>query len=423
MRKLIVLMGCATAILSGGCGGGSTPSGGLITAAAQNVVPMVVDGGPAGVANTPFVSVTICAPGTSSCQTIDHIEVDTGSSGLRILSSVLSSTLSLPQSLSGAAAPLVECTQFADGYSWGPVKTADVQIGGEKSSNLPIQIIGDATFAASVPASCSSSGPSENTVQEFGANGILGSASSVRTAARAASRRAFAGAYYSCPTTGCVPIAVALTDQLQTRFGASRATTMVPSLSCRRSLPPARRLRRGSLVFGIGTESNNSLGMATVLTVDPDTGNITTLFANQTIGDSFIDSGSNGLFFPDGSTPPCADASDFYCPTATQNLSGMMQSATGVVSNVSFAVANADSVFGNGTFVAFNDLAGPSTPTASFDWGLPFFYGRNVFVAIEGQSTAAGQGPFVAFLALTGAKACAPTSAAVRSAATSLTVT
>jgi hypothetical protein len=28
---------------------------------------------------------------------------------------------------------------------------------------------------------------------------------------------------------------------------------------------------------------------------------------------------------------------------------------------------------------------------------LPFFYGRNVFTAIEGQNTPAGLGPYVAY--------------------------
>ena len=44
--------------------------------------------------NTAYTTVTVCAPGsTSNCQTIDHIQVDTGSSGLRILSEVLTITL------------------------------------------------------------------------------------------------------------------------------------------------------------------------------------------------------------------------------------------------------------------------------------------------------------------------------------------
>ena len=63
----------------------------------------------------------------------------------------------------------------------------------------------------------------------------------------------------------------------------------------------------GSLVFGIGTESNNQLASsATVFTLACDA--FTTVFDGQTFGVtntttcagpySFIDSGSNALFFP-----------------------------------------------------------------------------------------------------------------------------
>jgi hypothetical protein len=39
-----------------------------------------------------------------------------------------------------------------------------------------------------------------------------------------------------------------------------------------------------------------------------------------------------------------------------------------------------------------NDMAG-----LGFDWGLPFFYGRTVYTAIESQATPAGVGPYFAF--------------------------
>jgi hypothetical protein len=53
---------------------------------------------PDGVPDLVFTTVTICAPGsTTNCQTIDHVQVDTGSVGLRIISSVLASGLALPQ--------------------------------------------------------------------------------------------------------------------------------------------------------------------------------------------------------------------------------------------------------------------------------------------------------------------------------------
>src|SRR5581483_9230831 len=60
-----------------------------------NTQQIVVNAGPAGnYFNGAFTSVTICAPGTSNCQTVDGVLVDTGSSGLRVLSSALSLNLS-----------------------------------------------------------------------------------------------------------------------------------------------------------------------------------------------------------------------------------------------------------------------------------------------------------------------------------------
>jgi hypothetical protein len=39
----------------------------------------------------------------------------------------------------------------------------------------------------------------------------------------------------------------------------------------------------------------------------------------------------------------------------------------------------------------------PAGDAATFAWGLPLFYGRNVFAAIEGRSTPGGAGPYFAF--------------------------
>jgi hypothetical protein len=63
-------------------------------------------------------------------------------------------------------------------------------------------------------------------------------------------------------------------------------------------------------------------------------------------------------------------------------------------------VANADQLTASN--FAFNNLAGPMSgypdPTqASFDWGLPFFFGRIVFSAVETRNTPSGTGPYFAF--------------------------
>jgi hypothetical protein len=164
--------------------------------------------------------------------------------------------------------------------------------------------------------------------------------------------------------------------------------------------PAGAALVAGALVFGIDTQSNNRLGSATVLTVSPTTASFTTIYKGQSLPASFIDSGSNGLFFTDAALPVCMGtvAPGFYCPTSLQSLSATLQSVTGVSASIAFKVANAESLLANNvTYVAFASLGGTNPFPGSFDWGLPFFYGRTVFVAIEGQNTSSGLGPFVAY--------------------------
>jgi hypothetical protein len=168
----------------------------------------------------------------------------------------------------------------------------------------------------------------------------------------------------------------------------------------------------GSLVFGIGTRENNGLGEATVIRLDASDFLQTKYPTNGSPVTAFIDSGSNVMYVLNSSTthiPTCFSAkypevSAFYCPTSTQNLTARIQDDTGQVGvNVSFSIANALSL--SGYNFAFDDLAGPSAaPTSGtgfassyFDWGLPFYFGRNVFTSIEGEVTTGHAGPFVAF--------------------------
>jgi Protein of unknown function (DUF3443) len=147
----------------------------IATPGPPNVEPVTVDSGPTGLSppavNTGYISVTVCVPGTSTCQTIDHVEIDTGSIGLRLIASVV--TVSLPALMDGSNRPLAECLQFADGTSWGSLATADLKLptSGESATSVNVQLIGAAS-AGSPPAACT--GTPENTVDTFGANGILG---------------------------------------------------------------------------------------------------------------------------------------------------------------------------------------------------------------------------------------------------------
>jgi hypothetical protein len=393
MRRLIALVSVATVLGLAACGGGGSSDlsggggGGTTPPAGNNVATLTVDAGPdQNSVNTPFVSVTVCSPGsTTNCTTVDHIEVDTGSYGLRIIASALPSSFALPYETDSNNNTIVECTVFADGISWGPVETADIQIAGEAASSVPVQIIGSSSFTTP-PADCSSRGMTEDSVETFGANGILGVGAFVQDD----------GFYYTCPSGTCAPIEPSLNEEVSNpvAFFATDNNGVVVVLP---NVPAAGSTTlTGSLIFGIGTESNNALGSAMIYTLDPDTGNLSITFNNSTFSESFIDSGSNANYFVDSSIPTCT--SGFFCPSGTLSLSATVTGINNASTAVSFDVANADDLFnGNTSGVAFNNLAAPESDTDSFDFGLPFFLGRSVYTAIADQSTPGGNGPYIAF--------------------------
>ncbi len=414
LLRLVLLSLAGALVATAGCGGGSgtssstsgsgTGTGGGTNPAVSNVQAISVNTGPSASAplNSPYIngaftSVTVCVPGsTTSCQTISGILVDTGSSGLRILSSAL--TISLPQQASNGN-PIVECLPFIDGITWGPVQTADMTIAGEEAKSLPIQVIGSSSFST-IPSGCTSFGPPEDDLATLGANGILGVGSFAQDCGSACTTSGASnpGLYYSCPASGCAVTTESISSQVQNPvvlFAKDNNGVIIelPAVS------GAETSVSGSLIFGIGTQSNNGLGSATVYTIDPSTGNFTTVFNGTSYGDaSFIDSGSNALYFLDSNTtgiPTCTDATFWYCPTTTQNLSATNQGTNGASGSVNFVVANADTLTASLSTGVANGLAGPDPGT--FDWGLPFFFGRNVYTAIEGQNTPAGAGPYWAY--------------------------
>lgn len=382
----------------GGGGGGGSPASPGVQA---NTQAITVDAGPARTVDLPFVTVTICAVGEGAiCQTIDHVVLDTGSTGLRIVSSVLSPSLALAQRFNSSGDPIVECAQFADGFSWGPLKLADLRIAGQQASSLAVQVIGDPAFPT-VPASCSSTGPAKNTVQRVGGNGLLGVGTFRQDCGNACAQSSSPGFYFACPNSGCAAIALPVAQQLQnpvTLFAADNNGVIVDLPG----VPPSGATGvAGTLFFGIGTQPNNALGGVTVLTVDPRTGYFTTLYNGRTITSSFLDSGSNGFFFRDLAIPVCGSgtgAAGFYCPASTLGLSATLQGTNGINAAISFSIANAQSLITNNpTFTAFDNLGFRLASLQTFDWGLPFFLGRKVFIAVEGASTPGGPGPYVAF--------------------------
>ena len=399
---------------TGGTGPGGTAGTTGVAGPADNVAEVIVDNGLPGIGylNGLFATVTVCVPGTSQCQNIAHVLVDTGSVGLRLLGSVL--TLSLPVLANDSGVALAQCTQFVSGFTWGPLRSADFKMAGEQVSNLAIQVIEESSYP--VPSDCT--GLASNSADTLGANGILGVGSFLQDcgsacAAPIGARSANPGLYYACSSTkrgGCVAAAVPVSKQLSNPvalFSQDNNGVIIELPAIAASGTPSVT---GSLVFGIGTRDNNGLGQETVIPLDQSATFLTKYPANGKNALAFVDSGSNAIYFLDSRTtsiPTCSGMySYFYCPRSTMSLSATSQDVGGSVTvAMTFSIANAQTLFSSKNNVAFANVGGTGSDSSSgssglgsyFDWGLPFFFGKNVFSAIEGQSTPAGTGPFVAF--------------------------
>lgn len=382
----------------------------LATNLPSNATPLTVDSGPLGTSptNVSYISVTVCNPGTTTCKTIDHITVDSGSSGLRLISSALNG-LNLPQEQDASGNSLYECLTFGYGYNWGPVALADIKIAGEASLNTPVHIMGTAgtnytNFA--VPTACSNSavGPLQNTVSTFGANGIIGVNSILFDQDSSLGSPGSGPGYYKCSGSSCTQETVANNLQVGNPVANfahdnNGVVFKLPAVS-----GTGAATLTGQLVFGINTETNNTLNTSNLLV---GAANTIDTFINTTFnGNSYnqaalVDSGTSTIYFPDDSLTQCSQssgASGFYCPSTAQNLTATLASADGSDAfDMGFTIVNAVNAFSNSSLMAIPGIG--SVGDGQFIWGLPAFYGHNVYVAIDGASvsnTSVGTGPFVA---------------------------
>ncbi|KIG10369.1 lipoprotein [Caballeronia concitans] len=363
----------------------------VVQSTTPNVQPIRIAGIASGTRNMLQTSVTLCIPGTDTCQTIDNIQVDTGSQGLRILASALNPSMALPLVAGNATnTAMAECAVFGSGYTWGAVRQADVRLAGQVASATSVQLIADSAVPGAA-ADCAQSGLPMLDTTKLRGNGILGVGPFIADCGAGCANSAMPRWYYSCTPGACSASALAVAQQVTnpvSRFASDNNGVLIelPAVP-----PEGASTVTGTMTFGIGSQANNVLGDATVLKSNSVTGYVSTSFSGSQYGSSFIDSGSNGLFFPSATLTACGV---WFCPATTQALSATLSSTTGVTADVSFSVAKSTALFASGNY-AFNNLAGPAN--GFFDWGLPFFYGRRVFTALEGRATPAGNGPYYAF--------------------------
>jgi hypothetical protein len=434
-----------------------------------NAVAVNVNLGPNGnYANGIFVTVTVCEPGTTVCDSVPNVLLDTGSVGLRLLSGTITN-LTLPPALDPATNdPFYECVQYGDlSYTWGPMMMASVQLGGESAlqlpgttanSGVPIQVIAQnvnppstvyyattSTTYATTPNPClvtydsegnayATGGVNDDTVANLGSNGILGVRNFVNDCGD------YCAGIGANPSIEGFPYLILDNNNywLELIPVNEQASNPVPAFSSTDtngvvlSLPsvPAngQATAAGTLTFGIDTQANNQVpNSATYYGLDCDGDFLQATFNGVNYPDvdsqsdcssensSFLDSGSNALYFLDPGTlqaatnvsvTNCAD-NGWYCTGSTLNLSpsnnnlgltlygyNEVAGTTGNSGIVSLSIANADSLLDNkNNYAAFSNLAGSSISTGEtaaddiLDLGLPFFFGRVIYVGIAGSST------------------------------------
>jgi len=344
--------------------------------------------------------VTICDSG-NQCKTIDDILLDTGSYGLRVFSSVLEAAPALNLSpITAGGLPVAECVQYGDGSKqWGPVKRAKVKLGGEDAVDVPIQVV-DAQFTG-MSSKCSNSMTSPT---DGGFNGILGLGLFQHDCGLNCWYSANNSHYYACDASSgtCDGTKLRLLDQVQNPVALlpvdhNGVILKLPDIDSTGEVSV-----EGYLVLGIGTRENNQPDSnLKTFTVDPGFGEFITEF-NGAYQNSFIDSGSNSLAFPYSGEQLSECASPlggWFCPGSPTSLSAVTLGSNGASSgSIGFEVGSFLQFYQSPNYVS-KTIAGRSSSGVSglFDWGLPFYFGRNVYHGIEGQSSPLGPGPYWAY--------------------------
>ena len=414
MTRLFLLLWLLLTLAA--CGGGSSNSPWLLKAATDvNVADLLVDSGPDGNGvNRLYTSVTICKPGSPTlCRTIDHVLVDTGSVGLRLLASEVSTDLQLSAAKSTNGNVLLGCANFLDGsFAWGPLALADVKLGGLTAADTTVQLVGHSDYDR-FQTQCSAWGDPIITASDLGANGILGVGHSKQDCGSACEvqgrRSARNGKYFSCTNAACASVTgtiLATDKQLQqvvARFptdnnGFAIQMDSVPTLGASTA--------NGKMIFGLGTRSNNQFPSLQVLATTSQgylfgTLSSSSALAGGSFSSTFLDTGSNGIFF-DSYLPNCTPPNDsgFYCPLTDIAFNVVLGSVGAVQAKGSFTLTNAAALFQKGN-AALPTLGGSLSASGLLDLGLPFFYGKTVVIGIDGMSAtgvgaSTATGPFYA---------------------------
>lgn len=363
------------------------------TAPASNVVALTVRTPRRGF-NRMVVSLTVCAPGTQRCATIDDVMIDTGATGLRLEAGAVPDWLRLPAHRGPDGAPRAGCVHFVHDDAWGPLHRADLHIGGLTARDLLVQVLDDDDPRR--PSSCRLS-PLAPT-----SNGTLGLGPFDADCRGACEQRPERPRLFACaaatPGEACRPLPgpVPLSDRLRnpaTLF-AGYDNGVVIDLP---AVPAAGAMAvTGTLTFGVGTAANNGLGDAALLPLDTG-GRFTTTYAGRAYPDSYMDSGTATYVVPadegSGDTPNalsgglarCLEPTWALCAAPPRERGAVMVGRDGASVATAFRVGSYAAFLASGAGASDSVAVTGAAGSRAFVWGAPFFLGRRVAVVLEGR--------------------------------------
>lgn len=380
----------------GACNNGSSSNSkaiGPTDPGSGNTVPLIVDGGyNYDAINRPFIALRLCQSGTSNCQIFDHILVDTGSTGLRINQSQISSTLL------AALTPITyqnqnvyQCMQYAAGYDFGQVFSADVRLADKFASSISIEIINDGDQTG-IPATCTGSTSFAN-LNEMGAKGIIGINPYSYPDNNYTSGGVYLGSNYTQvndPTT--IPTQLNINPVAALGSESSGFIMTLPSVT-----GASNGILEGSLILGLNTESNNMISsllaesLITVVTGSNDSSFPVGFFISSTsaggVGDtdSIFDSGTPTYYFYSSMQQCTGSQAGFYCPTSTANSwNSTITPESG--SAISLAVQIIGySAIDQSIMPGLGEVASYSNLDLTL-YGLTFFFGHSIYVGLMGPA-------------------------------------
>ncbi|WP_459906449.1 DUF3443 family protein [Caballeronia sp. HLA56] len=352
------------------------------TTVADNVLPISVQT-PNYDINRALISVTVCVPGTSMCETVNNVMVDTGSVGLRLQRSALKH----PELFSAMAGPdahaLAECYRFVSSAAWGVVTRADVRLAAIQASSVPIQIVDEASASYGDhprPDSCSKGSKPTS-------NGTLGIAPvSLNDCKDPCFISLRTPRYYECTTEGCTPIA----KPVAANFRVVHPIAALPSdnngyvLNVQAVPESGASATPGTLTLGIATRSNNALDVTDVIDLAPD-GTFTTVWNGQSYSASYFDTGTEEYYF---ATPPAGvhACGAHWCAAPEAALSATLKGQT-TEATAKFRVGDSTSLINSGKGAFRNIAIVANKDSRAFVWGMPFFIGRKVFIKLTDGSS------------------------------------